>query len=247
MTIAKPCLIQTPTDIRKSYEAAISENPANAPSTSSRRQKRAVGAHTKYWKSGRTLKIAITDYGDGGFDIVKNAIKKWQPYVNLKFEFVELHDNDELYEGDIRIYLTPLVNSSRYSAIGTDALTVNPLHHTMQLGTDYTSAGYEALVLHEFGHALGFMHEHQHPDATIPWNKEVTYLQYSREFGWSKDFVDGAVFPLPRDAGLTYEPYDRHSIMHYNVLNICTIGDWEQAVNLELSAGDKAFARKVYP
>ncbi|MCY1366264.1 hypothetical protein D9M69_531520 [compost metagenome] len=193
------------------------------------------------------MKIAITDYGDGGHEIVKNAINQWAPHVNLTFEFVTLIDDEELYEGDIRIYLTPLSNAVMYSAIGTDALT-EPSHlHTMQLGTDYSSAGYESLVMHEFGHALGFLHEHQHPDASIPWDKEKTYLQYARQFGWSREFVDGAVFPLPRDADRSYEPYDRHSIMHYNVLNTCTIGDWEQPVNLKLSAGDKAAALKFYP
>lgn len=246
MTTAPPCLIKPPVNNQLSYEAAISENPANGPAYSGR-NKRTVSDHTKYWKPGRTLKIAITDHQDGGFDIVKNAVEKWLPYVNLKFEFIELPDNDELYEGDIRIYLTPLSNRTGYSSIGTDALTVPAYLHTMQLGMNYTSTGYEALVLHEFGHALGFLHEHQHPDASIPWNREKTYQQYALEFGWSRALVDGAVFTLPRDASQTYEPYDRHSIMHYDVLNICTIGDWEQPVNLQLSEGDKAAARKAYP
>ncbi|MEJ5058613.1 MULTISPECIES: M12 family metallopeptidase [unclassified Pseudomonas] len=246
MTTLRPCLIKAPTDNQLSYQAAISENPANG-STYSRHNRRTVSVHTKYWMPGRTLKIAISDYNDDGFDIVKNAIEKWLPYVNLKFEFIELPDNDELYVGDIRIYLTSLSDNSGHSSIGTDALTVPSTLHTMQLGTDYTSAGYEALVLHEFGHALGFLHEHQHPDASIPWNREATYLQYALEYGWSRAHVDGAVFPLPRDANQSYEPYDRHSIMHYNVLNICTVGDWEQPTNLQLSDGDKAAARKAYP
>jgi hypothetical protein len=246
MTTAGPCLIKAPTDNQLSYDAAISENSANGP-TYSGRNKRTVSDHTKYWRPGRTLKIAISDYGDGGFDIVKNAIEQWLPYVNLNFEFIELPDSDELYEGDIRILLSPLLTNSGSSSLGTDAITVPAYLHTMELGMDYGSTDYEAIVLHEFGHALGFQHEHQHPDATIPWDKEKTYLQYALEFGWSRTQVDRAVFPLPRDASLTYEPYDRLSIMHYNVLNMCTLGDWEQPVNLQLSAGDKAAARKFYP
>lgn len=133
MTTATPCLIKAPSDNQLSYEAAVGENPANGP-TYSGRNKRSVSDHTKYWMPGRTLKIAISDYQDGGFDIVKNAIEKWLPYVNLKFEFIELPDNDELYEGDIRIYLTQLANRIAYSTIGTDALTVPAYLHTMQLG-----------------------------------------------------------------------------------------------------------------
>lgn len=247
MTTITPCLIETPADSTASYEAAISENPANSPNTSSGRNKRSIGKHTKYWAPGRTLKIAISDYDDGGFEIVKNAIKQWLPYVNLTFEFVELVDDEDLYEGDIRIYLSRLYNGTGRSALGTDARATPATEPTLLLGTNYTSIGYEALVIHEFGHALGLTHEHQHPDATIPWNRENTYRLYKQNFGWSKETVDKNIFPLPRNSDQTYTAYDRHSIMHYQVLNICTIGDWEQPENRQLSAGDKAFARQIYP
>ncbi|KII29526.1 M12 family metallopeptidase [Pseudomonas fluorescens] len=245
MQTIKPCHIQSPPSIQASYEAAITENPENASSTSSGRGKRAVGEHNKYWLSGRTLKIAITDYEDGGFEIVKNAISQWQPYVNLKFEFTKL--TDERYEGDIRIDLAPQYDTVASSAIGTDALTVLAHLPTMGLGVEYTSTSYEGTVIHEFGHALGFAHEHQHPDADIPWHKENTYQFYQQNYGWSKAAVDNHVFPLPRRTDRTYTPYDRHSVMHYPIINTCTVGDWEQADNLQISAGDKALARAAYP
>ena len=28
------------------------------------------------------------------------------------------------------------------------------------------------VILHEFGHALGAVHEHESPYSTIPWNKD---------------------------------------------------------------------------
>ncbi len=33
-------------------------------------------------------------------------------------------------------------------------------------------------VIHEFGHALGCVHEHSSPAATIPWNRDAVYAYY---------------------------------------------------------------------
>ena len=243
----RPCLAETPNDTQASYEAAIAENPANAMRTSYGRTRRSVGAHTKYWKPGRTLKIAIPRYSEALFDAVKAAASEWLPYVNLKFEFVELDDNDELYEGDIRVNLTPHSNGTGSSRVGTDALLALAHHTTMELGTDHTSPRFMYAAIHEFGHALGLEHEHQHPDANIPWDREKTYKLYCSRFGWSRAEVDVNVLPLARNENLTYTPYDRHSIMHYKISSDYTLGDWEQAENTQLSAGDKAFAQRIYP
>ncbi|UWF50472.1 M12 family metallopeptidase [Pseudomonas sp. N3-W] len=247
MTPTRPCIIEHPADILASYDAAITENPANAPLTPSNRKKRSVGTHTKYWKPGRTLKIAIPDFGDELVQAVKDGINTWQPHVNLHFHFIELPDNDELYEGDIRINLSPLSDGTGSSHIGTDALNARPHHTTMTLGTDHTSSYFKYTVIHEFGHALGLMHEHQHPDANIPWNKEKTYTLYKLKFGWSKALVDANLFPADRQSQQSYTPYDRHSVMHYPVSSDYTLGGWEQTLNTRLSAADIAFAQKIYP
>ena len=45
----------------------------------------------------------------------------------------------------------------------------------MNLGWIHDSKSEDELrsvVLHEFGHALGAVHEHESPYASIPWNKE---------------------------------------------------------------------------
>ena len=37
---------------------------------------------------------------------------------------------------------------------------------------------YMRVVLHEFGHALGLIHERQNPSGGIQWNKPVVYRYY---------------------------------------------------------------------
>ena len=48
-------------------------------------------------------------------------------------------------------------------------------------------------TLHEFGHALGLIHEHQSPTAGINWNKEVVYQDMAGQ-GWSRAKVDQHIF-----------------------------------------------------
>ena len=50
---------------------------------------------------------------------------------------------------------------------------------------------------HEFGHALGMIHEHQNPAAQgeIPWDKPKVYAYYAQQ-GWSKDDVDTNIFEV---------------------------------------------------
>ncbi|MGL6244966.1 M12 family metallopeptidase [Pseudomonas sp.] len=241
------CQIQNTVEPHLSYAAATQERESNSPQDKSIPQTRSVGSHTRYWATGRTLKIAIMRLDDALFDTVKNAINQWAPYVNLTFEFIDLNEDDELYEGDIRIEISPLYNTVARSLIGTDALAAPSYSATMWLGTNSTEATYEAVAIHEFGHALGRLHEHQHPDANIPWDREKVYKALEKNHGMSRATVDATLFPLPRDNNATYAPYDRHSVMHYQVTNDATLGDWEQLTNLQLSEGDIAFARQMYP
>ena len=52
-----------------------------------------------------------------------------------------------------------------------------------------------SVVLQEFGHALGVLHEQSYPDA-IQWNKDTIYkyFSYSQVPPWTKEQVDQFVF-----------------------------------------------------
>jgi hypothetical protein len=245
------CKSIPPTNALDSYNAAISERSSNGTESSGSRKKRGVGEHTKFWNPGKTLKILVLKYNEQSFEIVKNAAVKWLPYISLNFEFLEIDEeviyNSENFLGDIRVNFQPLFNNSGSSKIGTDALTGSPHDASMYLGTDFSSPHYEWTVIHEFGHALGLHHEHQHPDAKIPWDREKTYDYYARTAGFSRLDVDANVLPLERIPDRTYTPYDRQSVMHYEVLDDLTIGDWQHTASMRISEGDIALMKKAYP
>lgn len=220
---------------------------ASAPNTPrSQRSRRSVGYPSVFWPTGSTLRIAFLDEDlavDHRQGII-NAINEWQPYVNLHFEFIDGREGQPGYgKGDIRITTE---SSYNFSLIGTGAKANDPWSPTMVLGIKPSDPQFAARVMHEFGHALGAEHEHQHPHADIPWDLPKVYAHYAA-MGHSKETVDESVLKRLPEVSAMMLPYDRHSIMHYPIDNSLTLGDWEVGSNRVLSEKDKAFMRKAYP
>ncbi|MGV8917543.1 MAG: M12 family metallopeptidase [Pseudomonas sp.] len=234
-------------DQATSYQLALEERPDNAGgSNAGNRKKRAVGHFSKFWSNGRTLKIGFVsdDLPDNHKQAIISAINKWQPFVNLTFEFIDGRDGTPGYgQGDIRIHTDSTHN---YTLIGTDAKGNDSWTPTMVLGIKPSNPRFESTIMHEFGHALGAEHEHQHPEANIPWDVPKVYAHYAKS-GTSAEDVDEQVLNKLHISQTTYTPYDRQSIMHYPVPNDQTIGDWEIGINSRISAKDQAFMRLAYP
>lgn len=169
---------------------------------------RSAGRRNNFWSAGQTLRIAIFSSNQEATQVVIAAINQWAPHVNLTFKFVEDPG------ADIRIVVSGQAKDGNWSAIGNDALRISPGEPTMMLGTDYKSPDFTHIVLHEFGHALGLKHEHQHPDAGLDWNLPVVYREY-RNLGYSNETIYLDVLKKLDRAEVRLTPYDRQSIMHY--------------------------------
>lgn len=165
-----------------------------------------------------------------------------------KYCNVRLLRTEQQSKSDIRISFE---NSGSWSYVGTDNLHVSKSQPTMNFGwledgMTMQSTTLRAAVLHEFGHAVGLEHEHQHPDAGIPWDKPKVYEFYARH-GWTRQMVDNNIFAR-FDRNLTqFTRYDAMSIMHYPVQNELTVGDFEVNWRTELSQTDKHFLAELYP
>lgn len=82
-------------------------------------------------------------------------------YANITFSMVDAN-------GDIRITFNPDLGSWSYVGLGCKSSKIKATDPTMNLGwIDDKSANLDpnekGTILHEFGHALGMMHEHQSP------------------------------------------------------------------------------------
>lgn len=228
-------------DPQHSRATALKENPLNAPARpAGGRSKRGVSVHSRLWAAGRRLRIAFEgDVACAVQQAILEVASQWTCYGNITFALTQ-----ELDQAHVRILMLPSGSDINRSYIGTDALRAT--EPTMTLSEWPGDEHFVRNVLHEFGHVLGLEHEHQHPDADIPWDTEKL-LAAAQAGGLSeadihRDFLD----KIERRGGLLL-PYDRGSIMHYPIPEGATLGDWSVGVNTALSEGDKAFMRLAYP
>ncbi len=104
----------------------------------------------------------------------------------------------------------------------------------------------KSTVLHEFGHALGMLHEQSYPGA-IKWNVDTVYKYYEKTQGWDKGQVDFNVLEASNQFYTNGTQYDPKSIMHYSVEAWQTVDGYSLPANYELSPGDKSLIAALYP
>lgn len=198
---------------------------------------------TKLWTVGQVIRVKFMDSLSNTLRLrIEKAAREWELYANVRLQFVRRG------KAEIRIGLNPREGS--WSYMGRDALYLDSLSKTMNFGwfTDRTP-DYEIrrTTLHEFGHALGLIHEHQNPLQNIQWDVEKVYTYYAQTQGWSRQDVDQNLFRKYSSSQTQFCRYDPLSIMHYSVPKQLTLDGFEVRWNYQLSVEDKSFIGRMYP
>lgn len=200
---------------------------------------------SKTWEPGQVIEIGFLGGTDRQRRRVKNFANEWLKYANLKFLWALKGERD-----DHPVRIGFIRGKGSWSYVGKDALAQrNPSAPTMNFGWLYDETEdveFRRVVLHEFGHMLGAIHEHQSPASGIKWDKPLLYQYYWQTQKWSREMVDTNIIGK-YDGDLSNTEFDPESIMLYPVDQRFTLDDFEVGWNTSLSDMDKDFIGEMYP
>lgn len=205
----------------------------------------AAGERHRFWAPGTILRVRFLDTSELA-DRVLEIAADWTKHADLEFRLVR--------DGDAEIRVTFAGPGNSWSAVGTEALLSEcfpPDGPTMGLGEIRradSSMRVERVVRHEFGHAIGLVHEHSSPAADLPWDTETVYTELAGPPNhWSKELVDRNVFRRYSRTTSNHSDFDPASVMLYPVPTRWLRDRRTFAENIQLSPEDKAFAARLYP
>jgi serralysin len=198
------------------------------------------------WGSGDRITISFLDGDHGVQQRIKQVAKTWiaPNMANLRLDF-----RDDTNNTFVRISFK---HPGSWSTVGTTCRAITDLSEpTMNFGwltPNSTQESLERVVLHEFGHALGLIHEHQNAAGGIQWNKENVIRDLSGPpNNWSLDDIEHNMFEPHAKAETNFTDLDASSIMMYPIPSSWTTNGFSVGLNTALSTKDKQFIRQQYP
>jgi hypothetical protein len=203
--------------------------------------------NSKKWPRGATVRCRFVDGSARMQKKVRTLSKEWEKHASVKLKFVA--------DGAAEVRISFYADDGSWSAVGRDALNASyfPLHQpTMNFGwvrDDSDPIEDRAVVLHEFGHALGCIHEHQGPKFTRKWNKAavMSYFKGKPNY-WSEAEIRHNVLEKYSPKGISATQFDPKSIMLYSFdAELFADGLGPTNENAKLSATDITMIRRMYP
>ncbi len=218
---------------------------------------------SRRWPAGTKLNVVFLNGADAWGATIRRAVRRiaplWSDYADVAFDF-------DQPTAHVTVNLLPLprlgIGYGTYSCyLGLDCLSVirqgmpamNLVFHP-SLANDpaFLEEEFRRVILHEFGHCLGFIHEHMRPDRPIVWDEGAL----SATFGappnsWSPQTIREQIVDVYRGGTLESGLFDPTSIMMYQFpAGLARYADGSPFVspnNAALSPMDKVLANMAYP
>lgn len=210
-------------------------------------QTRAAALLASKWPNGSVITVSFLDGDDALRRRVRESALQWTTQTEPAMANLLLDFRKNTHQTEIRISFG---YSGSWSVIGTtarnEADTSVPTMNFGWLTPDSSPDELNRVVLHEFGHALGLIHEHQSPDGRICWDRDAV-LADLRANGWPDDDIEWNMFHAFEEEETNFGAFDPDSIMMYPIPQRWTCDGFSTNLNRSLSTNDRAFIAKLYP
>ena len=193
----------------------------------------------------QVLKIAFqSGTSQGLIQRVMRIASQWSEFTKIPFE------RSSSSNAEIRVAFRP--GDGHWSYVGIESVPSNVRGNSMNLAISERSLDtnpYDtAVVLHEFGHALGCIHEHQSPGQSgIEFDPEKTINYFRVTYQWPRQMtIDNVLTRYNAGSLLRFSDFDPKSIMLYQYPASITKNKKGTEQNLILSQTDMEFISKLY-
>lgn len=197
------------------------------------------------WSDAENISIRFLE-GDPNLQArVRDVAREWiKPgLADLRFNFVD--------EGptDIRIAFRP--GEGSWSYLGSQCRMIPEPEATMNFGwltVDSPEDELRRVVLHEFGHAIGLIHEHMIPKGGVKWDKAKVRADLSGPpNNWDDATIENNMFKIYAPHEVSATPVDPLSIMMYPIPAAWTTDGFSAGLNVEISVSDRYLVSNIYP
>lgn len=200
---------------------------------------------SKFWPAGAVLRVKFLSGSSGQKAEAWKRMMQIQALVNLSFK--------QVTSGASEIRVNFDRGKGHWSYVGKDCLNIPANQPTMNLALKSGFFGdggteWDRVALHETLHAIGLMHEHQHPQAHIPWDVPAVMAFYKNTQGWDEAEIRFQVLNAQLLPSFVGTRWDGTSIMEYPIpAELVTDSKFVVGWNTKLSPLDVVFLRSVYP
>jgi serralysin len=193
------------------------------------------------WPSRQRISVSFLDGQEEWHRAVEEVAHQWfRPGPSL-FEFCP--------RGPTSVRIS-FAGSGCWSSLGQTCLNQAPHKPTMNLDLAERPPGSDEArrkILHEFGHVLGLIHEHQKPGHGIRWNRRAILDQLTKPpYEWNEQQIEENVFRAHANVESNFSHPDWQSIMVYPIPAHWTEDGFSVAFNSNLSANDRWFVGQYY-
>lgn len=205
---------------------------------------RSVGLLALPYAQGEHVNIFVepSEYNPAFVQNVKSTLTaEFFPYVNLQFEFVSTPTPAP--DGGL-VHITDNPAGLKPGASGT-CKRIGKKDPYIIIGKTKT---FETVVIHEMAHAVGMLHELEHPHKPFTFDRERLVAFYMARKDMSRQDAESFVqrnFFANTEKELLYGDFDTKSIMLYK-LPVEVTGGVELTGSSRLSDGDKDWLEQAY-